>query len=316
MTSHLLHVVFGAGVLGRAVARHLAETGAAVRLVSRGGVTRLPGVECETGDLTDPASALRAGRDADILYFCAAPPYQNWPREFPALQEGAIALARRTGAVLVVAENLYGYGVAGHLTEDRPLAARTRKGAVRARMSHRLFEAHAGGEIRAVSGRASDFCGPEVRMSAFGERFWPELLKGRPINWFGDPDSPHTLTYLPDFARALVTLGATEAAWGRAWHVPSPETLSPRQIAGRAAALAGAPAPRFRQTPKLLLRLVGLAVPSAGELVEMEYSFAQTFVAVHDAWTAQFGTGATALDDVLRDTLRFWQAEVSRKAAA
>jgi nucleoside-diphosphate-sugar epimerase len=316
MTAQQTHVVFGAGVLGREVARQLTATGAVVRLVTRSGSAHLPGLEPRAADLSDPAGAIAAAKGADVLYFCAAPPYQDWSRSFMALQEGAIAAARQTGAVLVAAENLYGYGVAGRLTEDLPLTATTRKGAVRARMSHRLFEAHAGGEIRAVSGRASDFFGPGVRMSAIGDRFWPDLLKGKPVNWFGDPDARHSFTYLPDFARALIALGAAEDAHGRAWHVGSPDVLTPRAVATRAASLAGAPAPKLRRTPKLLLRLVGLAIPAAGEMVEMEYSFASDFVMAHDDWTGRFGQTATPWDKALSATLASWQVRDARPVAA
>lgn len=316
MSSQPQHVIFGAGILGRTIASQLAETGASVRLVTRGGKTGLPGVTATKGDVSDPDAASYAARGADVIYFCAAPPYEDWSRGFMTLQEGAIAAARQTGAVLVAAENLYGYGVAGTLHEDLPLTASTRKGAIRARMSNRLFAAHAGGEIRAVSGRASDFFGPGVRMSALGDRFWPGLIRGKPLNWFGNPDTLHTFTYLPDFARALITLGAHPDCWGRAWHVPSPETLTVRQVARSAAAMIGAPEPRLRRTPRLLLRLVGLAQPAAGEMVEMEYSFANDCVMAQDHWNTRFGQTATSWEPALRATLDDWITDTTAPARA
>jgi nucleoside-diphosphate-sugar epimerase len=312
MNDHRTHLVFGAGALGIEIARQLAARGTKVRLATRRGDARLPGVEPIRADLADPASAIVAAKGADVIHFCAAPAYHDWARSFPALQEGAIAAARHSDAVLVAAENLYGYGVAGELTEALPLAARTRKGAVRARMSHRLFEAHERGEIRAVSARASDFFGPTVRQSALGERFWPGLLAGKPVDWFGDPDACHSFTYLPDFAAALIALGGARDAWGRAWHVPCPETRTVREVARHAAALARLPPPRLRRTPKLMLRLIGLAIPAAGEMVEMEYAFAEDFVVRQDDWDRRFGQSATAWEDALRETLEAWQPGVTR----
>jgi len=308
MTSYSKHVIFGAGVLGREVARQLVQTGADVRLATRSGTSGIYGVDAVKADLTDPASAVEAARGADVLYFCAAPPYQDWSRSFAALQGGAIAAARQSGAVLVAAENLYGYGVAGELHEALPLDAKTRKGSARAQMSHRLLEAHAGGEIRAVAGRASDFFGPGVRLSALGDRFWPALLKGKPISWFGDPDKRHSFTFLPDFAQALIALGADSGSWGRAWHVPSPETLTVRDIAIRAATIANVALPQLRRTPRFVLRLVGLAVPAAGEMVELEYAFADDFMMLQNDWNAHFRQRATGWDDALGATLAKWQA--------
>ncbi len=316
MTVQPQHVIFGAGILGLTIAERLAASGAQVRLVSRSGATRLPGVTAAKADLADPASATKAATGADVIYFCAAPPYQDWTKSFYALQEAAIAAARKTGAVLVAAENLYGYGVAGTLHEGLPLTATTRKGAARARMSKRLFAAHAGGEIRAVSGRASDFFGPGVRTSALGDRFWPDLIKGKPINWFGNPDALHTFTYLPDFAQALITLGASPDSWGRAWHVPSPKTLTAHEVARRAAALIGAPLPRLRRTPRLLLRLVGLMQPAAAELIEMEYAFASDFLAAQRDWDQRFATPATGWDSALQSTLDTWAPEATARQSA
>ncbi len=307
MKMNTTHVVFGAGPLGREVTRQLLEAGATVRLVSRSGSNDLPGAESVAADLIDPASAISAARGADVIYFCAAPAYTEWARTFMALQEGAIAAARQTGAVLVVAENLYGYGVAGELFETMPLSAATSKGGVRARMSHRLFEAHRGEEIRAVSGRASDFFGPEVKQSALGDRFWPELLSGRTINWFGNPDALHSFTYLPDFARALINLGARAEALGRPWHVPSLLPMPLRAFAAHAAKIAGVGDPKIRRTPRAILRAISLFNRDAGELLEMEYSFVRDFVIRDDDWRAAFDVEPTNMEAAIEATIEAWR---------
>ncbi len=315
MTTNDLHVVIGAGPLGAAVARELAVQGRRVRLVTRSGRPAGHGIEPAAADMMRREDALRATAGAAVVYQCASPAYHRWVDEFPHLQGNALAGAAAAGAVLVAAENLYGYGVAGDLHEGLPLAATTRKGAVRARLGERLLAAHARGEVRAVAGRAADFVGPGVRQSALGERFWPALLAGRALDWFGDPDAPHTFTFVPDFARALLRLGAEERAWGRAWHVPSPPTLTPREVAARAAALAGVPpAPRMRRTPALVLRGVGLFVPAAGELVEMGYAFARPLAMSHNAYAEAFGGGATGWDEVLGATVAWWRGEAARAA--
>jgi len=41
---------------------------------------------------------------------CLNAPYNQWPELFPPLQRGVLAAAERTGALMVVLENLYGYG--------------------------------------------------------------------------------------------------------------------------------------------------------------------------------------------------------------
>jgi nucleoside-diphosphate-sugar epimerase len=308
MASELLHVVIGTGPVGIAVGRTLAERGYRVRLVVRTARSApdVPGAEVIVADAADRQQAIAACAGANVVYQCAAPRYHRWSALFPALQENILQGAARAGAVLVVVENLYGYGVAGDLTEQFPLAARTRKGRVRAAMSARLLEAHEAGELRIVMARASDLFGPGVTASALGERLWPRLLAAGSVSWFGDPDAPHSFTYVPDFADMLVHLGREPAAWGRAWHAPSPPVLSTRSVIAHAAALAGVKMPLIRRTPKLLLRAAGLIVPEAGELVELAYMYEQPWRMSHDAFTKTFGGKVTEWDQALDATIRWW----------
>ena len=307
-----LHVVLGAGPVGRAVAAELLRhDGTRVRLVSRsgGGDDRAPRLERAAADLSDPARAVSACAGAVTVTFAAAPAYTRWPEDFPALQEAAIRGTAEAGAVLVAVENLYAYGRAGTLREGAPLAATTRKGRVRAAMSAHLLAAHATGDLRATAGRASDLFGPGMAVSALGERVWPTLLAGGKVGWIGDPDAPHSFTYLPDYARALVRLGAEPAAWGRTWHVPSPPDRSARAILAEAAALAGVAPPRVRRMPGLALWLMARVSPLLREVEEMAYQFEAPFRTDASDFAAAFGQPATPWDAALAETLRAWGAK-------
>ena len=70
------------------------------------------------------------------------------------------------------------------------------------------------------SSRASDFVGPGVRGSAFGNRFFDPLRVGKPAQTAGNVDVPHSVTYVPDLAEALVRVAEDDRSWGRAWHAP------------------------------------------------------------------------------------------------
>ena len=135
------------------------------------------------------------------------------------------------------------------------------------------------------------------------------LAQERRINWFGDPDVLHSFTYLPDFARALIVLGRRSDTWGRAWHVPSLEPLSIRALAERAAQIGGIARPRIRRTPRFVLRLVGLVLPAASELIEMEYAFDRDFILSQDNWDANFDLRATDLNAALAETIDAWRRE-------
>jgi nucleoside-diphosphate-sugar epimerase len=292
-------------------------------VVTRSG-TAVPGAQSRTADISDPAQAAAAVAGARVVFQCTSPAYHQWPAKFPALQASVVDAAAAAGALLVVAENLYGYGPGtGLLTEDRPLTATTRKGAVRARLWQDLAAAHQAGRLRVVAGRASDFYGPGVGAgSVVGDRFFGALLRGKPAEVLGDPDRLHTYTYIADFGEALVALSETESTWGRAWHVPSAPAVTTRSFAAQAADLAGTvpsstvpsstvpsstgvpgTGPRLRRLPAWQLRLVGLAVPAVREMPEMLYQFEQDWVVDHSAYAAAVGGRATPMRTALAATV-------------
>ena len=212
-----LHVVFGTGQVGRALAACLAGCGRAVRAVSGHRPPGLAdGIDWRAADATDPDAASGAARGAAVVYQCLNAPYTQWPERFPALQRGVLAAAERNGALLVGLENLYGYGPAGGkpATEDLPLAATTVKGRTRATMTAELLAADVG-RVRVAIGRASDFFGPRVTPgSTLGERVVGNALARRRADFIGHPDLPHTYSYVLDIAAGLATLGTVTVGVG------------------------------------------------------------------------------------------------------
>ncbi len=296
------HVILGAGPVGHAVAAALVARDIEPVVVTRRG-TRVPGAISRSADFTDPTQAAAAVAGSHVVFQCAQPPYHRWPEQFPTLQAQVVDAAASAGALLVVAENLYGYGpVSGPVTEDLPLTATTRKGAVRAQMWQELDTAHRAGRLRIVAARASDFFGPGVDASAVGRRFFDPLTRGKAVSVVGDPDRPHTYTYVPDFGEAMVRLSEAPKTWGRAWHIPNAPTTSTRAFAEEAAAIAGSEL-RLRAAPRWQLRLAGAFVPALREIVEILYEFEDDWVVDHSAYTASIGDHATPLNAALAATV-------------
>ncbi|HQQ78636.1 MAG TPA: NAD-dependent epimerase/dehydratase family protein [Thermoanaerobaculia bacterium] len=304
-----LHVVFGTGPLGRAVAAALVARGRAVRAVGRSARADVPaGTAYVSADASEPAAARAVTLGAAAVYQCAQPAYHRWPEEFPRLQSSILEAAAAAGARLVLADNLYALGDAGRpLTEDLPAAATTRKGRTRGAMAEAALAAHRAGRVRVAIGRASDFYGPGVRLSALGERVFAPLLAGKKAGVLGNPDLPHTYTYIDDFARALVTLGERDEASGGIWNVPSAPTLTTREIVAIAAEEAGVE-PRLAAAGRALLSLAGLFNPGAREMLEMFYEFEKPFVVDHSKFGRAFGGAATPHRDALQATLAWYRA--------
>src|SRR5579863_2597778 len=157
--SREIHVIFGAGPLGAAIARELLAKGKRIRMVTRSGKGYIPaGVESIRGDATDPKTTREVCQGATVVYNCTNAPYTEWVRLLPPLQAGIVEGAAAAGAKLVSAENLYMYGPTHgkKLTEDLPYAATGHKGRIRAQLAETLMEAHKSGKVRVAIGRASD----------------------------------------------------------------------------------------------------------------------------------------------------------------
>ena len=306
-----LHVVFGAGQVGRALADRLLGQGLGVRVVSRQRPSALAGgVEWRQADASDPEAAVDASKGAAAVYQCLNAPYTRWTEDFPPLQRGVLTAAERNGALMVSLENLYGYGpTAGRpMTEDLPLSATTVKGRTRAAMTHELLAAADAGRVRIAIGRASDFFGAGVTESTLGRRVFANALAGRRADFIGDPDLPHTYSYIPDVAAGLATLGTDERAAGEVWHLPGPETLTTRAVLGLVASEVGHPV-GVRSLPKLAVRGLGLVNPLMRELAEVAYEFEEPFVLDTTKYEASFGTCGTPLPAAVAETVAWYRTQ-------
>jgi nucleoside-diphosphate-sugar epimerase len=304
-----LHVVFGTGQVGNALAAHLAGLGIAVRAVSRHRPAALAGVDWRAADAADPEAAADAAKGASVIYQCLNAPYNQWPERFPPLQRGVLAAAERTGALLVSLENLYGYGPANGspMTEDMPLAATGVKGRARAAMTAELLAAAGAGRVRIAIGRASDFFGPGVTQgSTLGERVFGNALAGRRADFIGNPNLPHTYSYVPDIAVGLATLGTDARAVGQVWHLPGPATGTTRALLDLVAGQVGHPV-GVRSLPKPAVRVLGLVNPLLRELAETFYQFAEPFVLDTSKYQAAFGAAGTSLADAITATLAWYR---------
>jgi nucleoside-diphosphate-sugar epimerase len=306
------HVIFGSGAIGLAVLDALRRRGEIARLVNRSGHARLPDdVEVIAGDARDPAFTTAAAEGAQVVYQTLNPPYAEWTEQFPLLQAAVLAAAEAAGARLVSMENVYMYGRPNGrpLTEDRPYDAHTKKGQLRGRMARDLLAAHDAGRVQVAIGRASDYFGLRGgAQSNLGDRLFPAALAGKTAGVLGDPDQPHTYTYIPDIGEGLAVLGEHPDATGQVWHLPNdPDTRTTRQLVDVVYRQAGQPRGRVRAMPPLLLRALGVVNPAMRELVEMQYLFAEPFIVDSSKIANKLGVDATPIEQALADTLRAYR---------
>ncbi|MGC5030128.1 NAD-dependent epimerase/dehydratase family protein [Micromonospora sp. DT229] len=296
------HLIVGAGMVGSTTARQLAERGEQVRLVSRSGRgPNHPAIERIAADATEADRISDLAQGATAIYNCLNPAYHRWLTDWPPLAAALLTAAERSGAALIIAGCLYGYGeVTGAMTEQTPLAATHPKLKMRADLWREALAAAQAGRIRAATEvRGSDYLQAQ---SIFSFMLGKPLLAGRRAFVTGPLDVPHTWTSINDMAAMLVTAATDQRAWNRPWHVPSAAPLTIRELATRFTEVVGAPAPKLTTIPDPIFRAAGRLSAMLREFQTTAYQFQRPFVMDSTAATATFGLRHQPLDEALRET--------------
>jgi nucleoside-diphosphate-sugar epimerase len=306
MTNYL---VVGAGPVGSNIATKLAEDGHAVRVLTRSGTgPQHPNITLLKGDGADAAFTTSAAFSASAIFNCVNPPYHRWAQDWPPIHRSLLAAAESTGAVLAMMDNLYAFGpgTAMPMTERSAMLATGTKGAIRRMMAEELLAAHAEKRVVATLVRASDFFGPGVTGSAFGERVLPKIIAGNKVGLLGALDVAHSVSYMPDVAATMIAAATNDAAWGQAWQVPNSPAKTQREIVQGFATAAGT-MPKVSALPKIALTVLGLFVPVMRELKETWYQFAEPWVTDSAATVATLGVSATPFDEAASATVAWWK---------
>ncbi|THV38615.1 NAD-dependent epimerase/dehydratase family protein [Glycomyces buryatensis] len=305
------HVILGKGQIGSTVAAILAERGESVRVLSRSGGTDTPGITHIKVDARDAAALTAASAGADVFYNCANPGgYHRWAEEWPPMFAAILAAAKANGASLVQTGNLYGYGpVSEPMHERTPLRSPGHKGRLRIQMWKDALALHEAGDIRFTEARGSDFFGPGALADAMlGERFVRPLIEGKHLSIVGDPDAPHTFTYIPDVARTLVRLAGDDRSWGRPWHVPSAPAVSQREMAEIVCRLLGRDPAVIRRLPWwVLIRVIGTFQPAMRGMTETRHQWDGPYIMESSDFTSTFGDEPTDTETALGETIEWWQ---------
>jgi nucleoside-diphosphate-sugar epimerase len=305
-----VHVVTGAGPVGSTVALQLAEAGEQVRLLTRSGSGPAhPLIDRRRVDVSRPDALAGAFEGAVAVHHCihgSAYDARVWRAELPRAERAVLEAAGRVGAVVVFPESLYSYGeVDGTITESMPRTATTGKLGVRTE----LLAQRDASPTPTVSVAASDFYGPLVRNAHAGERMVPTVLAGRTMRVLGSPDQPHSFTYVPDLAAAMVTAASRRDLWNSFLHAPTAPPVTQRQLVAMVAEAGGVPAPKVSSIPVSVVGAAGLVSRQMKEMAETGYMFAKPFVMDSSASEERLGFGPTPLVDGLARTVAWWRAQ-------
>ena len=290
-----LTVVFGSGTIGRRVAETMCARGDAVRIAQRTAPTNAPpGVEFATCDILDRAAVRRAVEGATDVVLSVAFTYDAriWKRAWPTTMSNVLDACAAAGARLVFVDNLYQLGPQDMpRTEDMPLSSVGQKAAILSDVTRMWMGA--ADRVRVASLRCTDFYGPGVVASHLGPAAFGAVARGKAAFLLAPPDIPHDFAFVPDIARAVVTLvDAPDDAFGQVWNMPCAATRTPREILQIGADALGLPL-KVRAIPLGLLPVLGLASRFLKEVDDVRYTWDRPYEVDGSKFTRRFWADVT-----------------------
>ena len=307
-----VHTILGAGgAVGNQLFPLLQEHDQRVRLVRRNALP-IANVEAIATDITDYEQTLHAVKGSDIVYLLAGLRYdiRVWKKSWPRIMTNVIDACKKNECKLIFFDNVYMYGrVNGIMTEETPFNPASKKGELRAAITTQLLDEMKRGNINALIARSADFYGPVgfgisvANMLVFGN-----LRKNKKPQWLLNANVPHSFTYVPDAAHALLMLADREDSFGQTWHMPTANHPLTGEQFIREAAKQMNESDHYSVISKGMMRVAGLFNRSIKESVEMSYQNEFPYVFDSSKFNHAFNFEPTSYIDGIKETAK-WARE-------
>ncbi|ACC70836.1 NAD-dependent epimerase/dehydratase family protein [Paraburkholderia phymatum] len=288
--------LFGAaGAAGRSIAHALGAAGRRYRVIGRGrdalqaSFGHDPLAEIVTWNPDDPATVATAAAGLQTAVYLVGVPYHQFGQH-PVLMQKTLDGLRAAGVQrLILMGTVYPYGRPRTLpvTESHPREPHTFKGKMRLVQENLVIDAHGHDGLETLVLRLPDFYGPDVERS-FLHGVFQGAARGSRAQMIGPIDVPHEFVFIPDVGPVVERLSRTPEAFGRVLHLAGTGTITQREIAERAYALAQRE-PKLMVAGKTMLRVMGLFDPMLRELVDMHYLLTDPVVMNDSALTKLIG---------------------------
>jgi nucleoside-diphosphate-sugar epimerase len=314
--------LFGAaGAIGQSIAAALGAAGRSYRVIGRSRSSlqaafgQDPHAEIATWNPEEAASITAAAQGLQTAVYLVGVPYNEFAKH-PPLMEKTLAGLRAAGVErLILIGTVYPYGRAqsNPATEAHPREPHTYKGRMRLAQENLVLDAHGRDGLSTLVLRLPDFYGPRIERS-FLNGVFEGAARGTRAQMIGPIDVPHEFVFVPDVGPVVETLTRTPQAYGRWLHLAGAGTITQREVATQAYALAGRE-PKLMVAGKPMLRMLGLFNPIIRETVEMNYLMSEPLILDDSALQGLIGPiRKTSYEEGIR--LAFEAARDALKVAA
>ena len=301
----MITILGAGGTIANELVKELAGREEHVRLVSRHPRPAAGAMEPVAADLSDLSQTVQAVSGSTVVHLLAGLKYdyREWVALWPRIMANTIEACKRAQAKLVFFDNVYMYGrVEGPMTEETPFRPCSKKGEIRARIATTLLAEIQAGNLTALIARSADFYGPEASNSVANLLVFEKLAQGNKALCLVNDSAPHSYTFTPDAAKALVLLTESAQAWNQTWHMPTaPAPPTGREFIALAARGFGIE-PRYRVLSRTMLKLAGWFDRTIAESNEMLYQNDSEYLFDSTKFARAFAFEATSYAEGARIT--------------
>ena len=312
-------VTGGAGFIGSALVRLLAERGDEVRVydnLSTGSADLIDGTGAELveGDVRDVDALVRAAAGRDVVFHLAAgtgvlPSIEDPFADFDLNARGTLSAlwaTRQAGAGrLVFSSSNAPLGAGAYpASEDKPAAPLSPYGASKATGEAYCSAFHGAYGLEAIAVRFSNAYGPRsAHKSNVIPLFIRRLLEGRELVVYGDGAQTRDFVFVTDLAQGLVRASEADGAGGEVFQLASGVETSVNDLLALLAEISGAEPVVRREPPRPgeILRNYSLIDKARDRLgyspqVRLEDGLRQTY-----EWFSSAAVGASSSPGGLAD---------------
>ncbi|HEY5370304.1 MAG TPA: NAD-dependent epimerase/dehydratase family protein [Hanamia sp.] len=296
---------------GGAVANHLAielkKYSSEIRLVARNSKRVNETDEIFPADLTNKEIVNKAVAGSEVVYLTAGLPYdiKIWRRDWPVIMQNVIDACVAHNARLVFFDNVYAYSPdeVAHMTENSLKQPKSRKGKVRLDLLNMIFAAIKDRGLKALVARSADFYGKDVKTGFLNFGVIDKLKKGSKAMWQSDAGKIHSLTYVPDAAKAVAILGNTLDAYNQEWHLPtSSQKWTGKDFMNQVAQQLNVK-PKYFILNKAMISIMGIFSTTLRELKEMQYQNDRDYFFDSSKFDKRFSFKPTSYEEGIKESL-------------
>jgi nucleoside-diphosphate-sugar epimerase len=202
---------------------------------------------------------------------------------------------------------MYMYGkVDGIMTEETAFNPCSKKGEIRAAIATQLLKEMKAGNIQALIARAADFYGPVgFTTSVPNMLVFLNLKKGKKAQWLVNAKLPHSLTYVPDAAKALYLLANREDAVGQTWHMPTANNPLTGEEFIKEAAKSMKAKGNYSVISKFMMNIAGLFNRPIKESIEMVYQSEFPYLFDSSKFNKAFNLEPTSYPEGIKETAKW-----------